>query len=746
MSAPDRLQELRKQSTVTGIDFVHVHTDQKTLDVYFLRPPETLDVPLINPITLAPDITADKVRIYSPSGGEWLPEVAVTGVNGTVVGGHCVLRLTTATPGDFTLYRLRLDDPRIDPYFAYATPTRERQVRGHNDVLFSFKANCESDLDCALPEHECPPEERVDFAVEYRARDFDSFRRALLDFASQRYPDWKERLEADAGVMLIEVMSALGDEMAYYQDRVAREAYLETATQRRSLRRHARLVDYVVHDGLAAWTWLDVTASQDGTIKAGADVWALSDTGERVMYEVGRGLVEILAHKTYPVLVARNSLKAHIWDEDDTCLPIGATEVYVVGHHQANLPLKNSATGQPLERWVLLKTNPPAPPRRWVVQLTQVEDKYDPLLKGATGQPLKITRLSWTKKQALPFEMDLVALEVRGNLVPVTAGETKKTFFTIGPPKDATKRAEAVEREGPNGTVAYLFSLPGSKSKDIAWVGSDPRLARPEIQLLEMEPQAGGYTAGQVWQWRRSLLGTNSSQRYDRHFALDDGTWERVVGYRRGGEEIVHTDYAAGSGATIRFGDGEFGLIPPRGTVFRVIYRLGDGRRGNLPVDSITGFEAGLNFVRAVTNPLPVSSGLDPETAQEVRLLAPEAFRAVTYRAVRPEDYAEAAERLPWVQRAGASFRWTGSWLSAFVTPDPRGAAVVTVAFVLITVAPRYIPAAEVSLILPLETVGGIALAWWFLGEVPGENTLWGAAIILSALMAHSYFILKKTQ
>ncbi len=73
-------------------------------------------------------------------------------------------------------------------------------------------------------------------------------------------------------------------------------------------------------------------------------------------------------------------------------------------------------------------------------------------------------------------------------------------------------------------------------------------------------------------------------------------------------------------------------------------------------------------------------------------------------------------------------------------------AAVVTVAFVLITVAPRYIPAAEVSLILPLETVGGIALAWWFLGEVPGENTLWGAAIILSALMAHSYFILKKTQ
>jgi drug/metabolite transporter (DMT)-like permease len=70
----------------------------------------------------------------------------------------------------------------------------------------------------------------------------------------------------------------------------------------------------------------------------------------------------------------------------------------------------------------------------------------------------------------------------------------------------------------------------------------------------------------------------------------------------------------------------------------------------------------------------------------------------------------------------------------------------VTIAFVLITVAARYIPAAEISLILPLETVGGIALAWWFLDEVPGNLTLWGALIILVALMVHSYFVLKKAR
>ena len=68
---------------------------------------------------------------------------------------------------------------------------------------------------------------------------------------------------------------------------------------------------------------------------------------------------------------------------------------------------------------------------------------------------------------------------------------------------------------------------------------------------------------------------------------------------------------------------------------------------------------------------------------------------------------------------------------------------VVTLAFVLITIAPRYIPAAEVSLILPLETVGGIALAWSILGEQPSVLTLVGAIIILVTLMVHSWLVLR---
>ncbi len=71
---------------------------------------------------------------------------------------------------------------------------------------------------------------------------------------------------------------------------------------------------------------------------------------------------------------------------------------------------------------------------------------------------------------------------------------------------------------------------------------------------------------------------------------------------------------------------------------------------------------------------------------------------------------------------------------------------VVTLAFVLITIAPRYIPAAEVSLMLPLETVGGTALAWLFLQEVPSVKTIIGGMIILITLMVHAYIGLREVR
>ncbi|HEX2854239.1 MAG TPA: hypothetical protein VHO24_13470 [Opitutaceae bacterium] len=698
MPTPDRIEALHQTNAVVGMDFVYVFPDQVTLSVFF-HPALSQ-----NAEQILGAIANRQVRIYSPSGGETLAEVPVSSVSWATQDGRRVLRIVTEQPGDFSRYKLAIADTtgRLDPFF--------------NDLDFTFKANCPSDLDCATAKHECPVETPVDFPVNYLARDFHSFRQALIDFASARHPDWKDRLVADQGMMLIETMSALGDEFAYYQDRVAREASLETATQRRSLRRHARLVDYHVHDGLGATTWLDFTVNANGAIAAGVPIWAVTDASEpdaalrleasRAVFETGHGLGDghatfITPAATFNVRVAANEFTPYSWDEDQTCLPVGSTSLHITGHHAAALPLEDFTDPDVPGKWVLLRTTPVnagVPARAWMVRLIVVRNEIDPLFNLPAGQ--QITYLEWEEGQATPFELEYESLVVRGNLVPSTAGETLRASFQVEPqtPPGLATHEQAVERQGPllneppprsaeeaddnddaELSPAFLMGLPDSDERAVIWRGANLDDAAPEVRLFET---TGGGSL--EWEWKRTFLGTNSSQPSDTHFMLEDGIWRRIAGYRRIDEngavaEHTHRDYATGKGSTVRFGDGEFGLPPTRGATFNAVYRLGNARRDNVAAGSLTDFNpATLNFVTAVTNPLDVSDAVVPETSEEIRQLAPEAFRAVTYRAVRSEDYAEAVERLDWVQRAGAQFRWTGSWLTLFATPDPENSFELT--------------------------------------------------------------------
>ena len=131
---------------------------------------------------------------------------------------------------------------------------------------FSFKANCPSDFDCAPPALVCPPDDTVPPPIDYLAKDFQSFRSALMDFSALRYPAWVERSEADFGMMFAEALSAVADDLSYLQDRVAAEATLETATQRRSLTSLARLVDYEPRPATSATTLLQLDVAGPGVV------------------------------------------------------------------------------------------------------------------------------------------------------------------------------------------------------------------------------------------------------------------------------------------------------------------------------------------------------------------------------------------------------------------------------------------------------------------------------------------------
>jgi len=673
MAVPDRIEELVAQSVVTGIDFIFIYPSQTQLDVYFLRDPVTLDDPLINHI--------GEIKIYSPSGAAEPITPSIAGIFN--VDGFNVLRLLTDHPGNFAIYNLLIDDPRMDPYY--------------NDVPFSFKANCPSDLDCKPPDHECPFEAPVDFPVDYTARDFWSYRRALIEFASLRYPGWPDRLAADAGVMVAELMSAVGDEMAYYQDRIGREAYLETATQRRSIRKHALLVDYPIHDGLGAFAWINFMVNGlagTGTVPVGTNIWALGQNGVRIDFEVGLGLNDPIPLHTYGVNDVINELKVYRWDADQLCLPVGTTECYVEGNVQASLLNFLGFTPDRVNgKWVLLKTkpiNPAQPERAQMVRLITVKDSTDPVTL------LPITQLIWDEDQALEFEMDMTVMVVNGNMLPATAGKTFAQYFITGGNLDTLPAAaslklqidaqtagleilQAIEREGNDDSITYRCTFLGSEAVNPVWLGADALKARPEIILEELKFDGFNWILKENWNWKPSLVGVDSSDAQDPDFSFDDGSWRRVKGYWRLGQEIVHEDYANGNGTTIRFGNDLFGRMPAENAVFKSTFRLGGGRQANVSPESIKFFDKpSLNFIVSVSNPLNAVNGKDPEAFNHIRQSAPQAFRTITYRAVRPEDYAEAAERLSWVQKAGAAFRWTGSWLTVFVTPDPKNAVSLT--------------------------------------------------------------------
>lgn len=672
--AEDRLTAICGQTVLTGIDFIEIvdpHV-QTQLRVYFIVDPDTLGAPMVATAAIPAPFSPGRIKIESTTGGA---RVAVTAARWrrvpTSAGNRTVIEIDVAAPGDFSAYRLTIDDAptnRVDRFF--------------NGTVFSFKQGCPSVFDCRH-EPKCPPEPAVDVPVDYLARDFESLRNALLDFSAQRYPLWRERIPADQAVMLMELAAGMGDELAYVQDRIAHEATLDTLEERRSLRRHAQLVDYTVDDGASATTWLDVQMKPgaDAFVPAGAQTWATPEGEPAIPFEVGPQLPEQRSTNPYWLSSAWNSIEVHVPDSGAPCLGAGATELYLRGRHPLAgvLPPGADPAKYWLDRPMVIQTapaDPSLPSRRHLVRISAVEVTVDPL---ATGGPLLVTRIGWDADQATPFEICLEDATVHANIVPATAGETFTEQFAIGdrrnvPAALATAVSLAIEADGPLNEltsarpIVHLYSLRETELRGLGWISRSP-----EVELREILPDPG------YWKWRRTLVGELDQ---DETFTLDDGTWKKIATFDRPDGRFEHRDRASADGMTIRFGDGDFGRAPAPGTYFEVRYRTDVGARANLPPDSIRtlvspiagGAPSPLVAIAAsVTNPFAVTDGRDPQDLETVKQLAPEAYKALPRRAVRDEDYRELAERLPWVQRAGASARWTGSWLTESVAVDPRG-------------------------------------------------------------------------
>ncbi|QVQ26390.1 putative baseplate assembly protein [Achromobacter deleyi] len=663
---PRRLQLLRAQQPPgeNGIAYVEIDAaDQRTLRVVCAHP--------------VSGIGRAHVRI---EGGVRIRGIALAA--DPVLSGN-EIRLTVDRAGDFSWYTLALVNPAEPdapaPGFDLCLSTIE----------INFKAGCPSEFDCA-DARACDPPAPPEPLLDYLAKDYESFRRLMLDRLSQSMPDFTERNPADFTVALVETLAYAADHLSYAQDAVATEAYLDTARRRSSLRRHARLLDYPLHDGCNARVFVAFEVNPQGegcVVPAGTPM--LTSSPEAALaapvrrrealdglpmpgVEVFETLHELTLH------AAHSRIALHDFADPAYCLPRGQTQAALV-----NDPPLALASGDVLvfEEAIGPLTGRQADAdreHRHAVRLTETRTGRDDL----TGTDLLL--VAWHPDDALPFPLcvsrefnqggALVKQAVSvalGNVVLADHG-LNRNWIPLQPDTATARDAPAARPYRPrlpDTGLAYAepyhhdqaVSGPRPASQALT---QDPRRALPSgMRLLADDPDQPGDVpppAGAPWSPHRGLL---ASARDARDFVVE-----------------TETD----GSAWLRFGDNRYGAAPVPGERLLARYRLGGGPGGNVGANAIGALVTDdpdlMLGVARVRNPMPAQGGAAPEPADAIRLNAPEAFR-VQERAVTADDYARLAERHPQVQRAAARLRWTGSWHTVFLTVDRRGGLVVDAPF-----------------------------------------------------------------
>lgn len=664
---------------VNGIDFVEIVTEpesenQRVLWVNFI--PKSSGAGQTN-LGLLLDALHDQLSLFNVSGGVRVREIETLEVKR--VGDR--LRIRVDQPGDFSDYRLAINHTYIPGDDLTAAPPKLHPA--YSSVDFNFKAGCPSHFDCR-PDRSCPHPPALARPVDYMARDYASFRQALFDLIPTLHPNWIERSPADVGTALIELMAYAADHLSYYQDAVANEAYLATARQRISVRRHARLIDYAMHDGVSARVFLHIEADSAGTIADRTQLLTLITTpiaGREPAHPtvIGSAYVSLesaarAAHAVFEVFGGTqgqtdvdprlNELDIYDWRRGKCCLPRGTTRADVIGEVDSLLQPGDLLLFEEKLDPETLNAGDADPTHRQVVRLVSVAPAFDPLAPST-----KLTRLVWHDEDALTFPLCVRAKDIndatvqigvaRGNILLADHGRTIAEEWH--PEEPLTPGLKGIEPRAGRAYRFFLndgplsFRIDADRPASVATMSAtDPHVAQPQVKI---EVKSAALT--EQWFVEPTLLSSGATSP---HF-------------------VVETDNDGR--AMIRFGDGTAGMAPPDDAFIKSSYRVGVGTAGNVAGGTpwhILRPDPAVNFpdVLSIRNPLPSWGGIGPEDLDEVRLTAPAAMRTRSERAVTEDDYALAAMKHPSVSKAVATFRWTGTWHTVFVTIDPKGRGEVT--------------------------------------------------------------------
>ena len=136
-----------------------------------------------------------------------------------------------------------------------------------------------------LPTDNRPGLSKLRYRVGTHATFFETMQARL---SSDDYPELaalRTREKSDPSIALLDAWSIVGDVLTFYQERIANEGYLRTATERRSVLEMARLIGYALRPGVSASVYLAYSLDKNAepvTIPQGARANSIPGPGEQM--------------------------------------------------------------------------------------------------------------------------------------------------------------------------------------------------------------------------------------------------------------------------------------------------------------------------------------------------------------------------------------------------------------------------------------------------------------------------------